>query len=210
MNYQNIDIVISRYKENIDWINNIKSNPIIKNIYLYNKFYELNIKLPNVGREAHTYLYHIVNNYNNLNDITIFLQGNPFPHCCNLYSIIDNINNLQNGILSLNNIIVENEYSINRKHKTLHPHGLFLAYFMDLLFGIKMDINQTVNVTYGAQFACTKQAILSRPREFYEFLLKFVSYETNPIEGYIFERLWLYIFNNNIKLSNKYKNFILN
>lgn len=201
-----IDIVIARYKENIDWINRF-NNTTINNIFIYNKFYDLDIKLPNVGREAHTYLYHIINNYNNLNDITIFLQGDPFPHCRNLYSIVDNIHNMNYDILPFNNIIVENEQSINRKHKILHPYGLFLAYFMDLLFGIKMDIDQTVTVTYGAQFACTKQTILNRPREFYEFLLKFVSYDTNPIESYIFERLWLYIFDTSIPLSNKYLNF---
>ena len=28
------------------------------------------INLDNVGRESHTYLYHVINNYNNLSDIT--------------------------------------------------------------------------------------------------------------------------------------------
>jgi hypothetical protein len=81
---------------------------------------------------------------------------------------------------------------------------------MKLLFNIDMDINQTVNVTYGAQFACTKQAILNRPIDFYKFLLNFVSYEQCPIEGYIFERLWLYIFDTNIQISNKYLSWINN
>ena len=33
------------------------------------------INLPNIGREAHTYLYHIINNYDNLADINVFLPG---------------------------------------------------------------------------------------------------------------------------------------
>ena len=38
------------------------------------------IKLKNIGREGETFLYHIINNYYNLDDVTVFLQGNPFEH----------------------------------------------------------------------------------------------------------------------------------
>ena len=79
-----IDIIIARYKENIDWINEIKLYPYINNIYVYNKFYQEDYILSNVGREAHTYLYHITHNYDNLNTVNIFLQGNPLDHCPNL------------------------------------------------------------------------------------------------------------------------------
>ena len=33
------------------------------------------IPLPNVGRESHTYLTHIVTQYDDLSDYTIFFQG---------------------------------------------------------------------------------------------------------------------------------------
>jgi hypothetical protein len=38
------------------------------------------IKLPNLGREGGTYLYHIIKNYDNLSDYTIFTQANPVDH----------------------------------------------------------------------------------------------------------------------------------
>jgi hypothetical protein len=38
------------------------------------------VDLPNVGREADTYLTHIVRNWDRLADTTIFCQGDPFPH----------------------------------------------------------------------------------------------------------------------------------
>jgi hypothetical protein len=39
------------------------------------------LNLPNVGREADTYLRHIVQNYEGcLADVTVFCQGNPFEH----------------------------------------------------------------------------------------------------------------------------------
>jgi hypothetical protein len=79
------ELVISSYKEDTSWIDNI--NKDVK-IYLYNKDNKPNtINLPNIGREAHTYLYHICNNYDNLSDYIFFFQGNPFDHtgmCINI------------------------------------------------------------------------------------------------------------------------------
>lgn len=88
-----IDIVVSRYAENLDWL--CKEFFLSKlredrqyNIIIYNKgddFQLLNClpknvslsvkKLENVGRCDHTYLYHIYHHYNSLADVTIFLPG---------------------------------------------------------------------------------------------------------------------------------------
>ena len=38
------------------------------------------IALPNRGREAGTWLHHIVSNYDRLADRTVFMQGDPFDH----------------------------------------------------------------------------------------------------------------------------------
>jgi hypothetical protein len=100
-----IDLVIARYKENLSWLKDIPTN---FNTFIYNKddsipptrVFTRNgwinkgaipspinapqnasiINLPNIGREADTYLTHIINNYDNLADITIFCQGSPFDH----------------------------------------------------------------------------------------------------------------------------------
>ena len=75
-----VECVIARYNEDLSWLKELKN----KKITIYNKgkddiSYD-SIKLPNIGRESHTYLTHIIQNYNNLADITIFTQGNPFTH----------------------------------------------------------------------------------------------------------------------------------
>ena len=64
-------IIVSRFNEDISSLNNYKEFKII----IYNKGNELKkdnfkeiIKLKNVGRESHTWLNHIVENYYNLND----------------------------------------------------------------------------------------------------------------------------------------------
>jgi hypothetical protein len=80
------ELIIAVYNEDISWINNINSvdkiivyNKGDRNIFTNNPNIEV-IKLPNVGREAHTFIYHIVENYEKLADHTIFLQGDPFYH----------------------------------------------------------------------------------------------------------------------------------
>ncbi len=54
-------IVVSRYNENIDWIAELNCNMVVynKGSYLPNT-----ISLPNVGREADSYLRFIIENYN--------------------------------------------------------------------------------------------------------------------------------------------------
>jgi hypothetical protein len=77
-----IDVIISRYNEDLKWttegiFNNFK-------YIVYNKgdnedFEKANViqvvNLPNFGRSTHTYLHHIITNYNNLGDIQVFLPG---------------------------------------------------------------------------------------------------------------------------------------
>ena len=60
---KDISLVIARYSEDISWINkfNIKK-------FIYNKGEDEipdSVKLPNIGLEPHTFIYHIINNYNN-------------------------------------------------------------------------------------------------------------------------------------------------
>jgi hypothetical protein len=94
-------VTIAQFNENIDWIKNIDKNI---EVFIYNKKNDININyksieknyenkfiLRNVGRESHTYLIHIINNYNSLCDIEYFIQANPFDHSNDILSFI-NIN----------------------------------------------------------------------------------------------------------------------
>jgi len=65
-------IVVARYNENIDWTFQFP------NAIIYNKGEPLNIPnevmLKNVGWEGHTYYKYICDNYDNLDDYTIFYK----------------------------------------------------------------------------------------------------------------------------------------
>ena len=72
----NVELVVAAYGEDLNWIdkNNLKN---IATIYQKKKesMNSNHILLPNIGRESHTFLHHIVNNYNKLANITVFVQG---------------------------------------------------------------------------------------------------------------------------------------
>ena len=64
-------IIVSRYNEEISWTKEFS------NVIIYNKGKTLNgeyneIEIKNVGRESHTYFKYIYDNYNNLDEYTIF------------------------------------------------------------------------------------------------------------------------------------------
>jgi hypothetical protein len=155
--------IISKYKENISWVNRLNSNYIVynKDESDTNKNF---INLPNKGREAHTYLTHIVNNYETLDDITCFLQGDPFPH---LYGTnLEEISNIKFesffpfGITQICNLKGE-------------PQNPYLD--IDEIFLNKYFLNKPENyITYtiGAQFLVKKSTILKRKKIFYENILK--------------------------------------
>jgi hypothetical protein len=86
------EIVVARYNENLDWLKKIKKSKDLK-ITVYNKGQDdidlPFIKLPNIGRESHTYLYHIINNYDNLADQTIFCQGDSIFHSPGFLDLIN-------------------------------------------------------------------------------------------------------------------------
>jgi len=86
-----LSLVVARYNEDINWA--LAYNDIA---IVYNKGRNFNLpfttvkNIENIGREGHTYLYHMINNYENLNEKTIFCQGDPFLHNETILFGIDN------------------------------------------------------------------------------------------------------------------------
>jgi len=200
------ELVIARYQENLDWVQKISS---VDCVTVYNKHYEFN-NLPNLGREAETYLYHIIHRYDSLSEYTIFSQGDPLFH---EHEFIEKINDLNNLIQSTKKTGIrffsfEDTEPVTGVKRQEHPNGLPIYYFLDLLFGIELQSTIDVKYNCAALFIVHKNNILSRPKEFYQFLRCFVSNSKNPMEAWIFERLWKYIFNPKIPTNNKYLRFL--
>ena len=92
-----IDLVISHYNNQLDWILELKKYKLL-NIIIYSKnpnssnhIHNIKvIKRLNAGREGETYINHIIENYNELdpNRYTIFIQDDPFEHQSNFIELI--------------------------------------------------------------------------------------------------------------------------
>jgi len=182
-----LTIVIARYNEPIEWTSGIIK---LAKYIIYNKGSKLDyslpvIHLPNIGREGHTYLYHIINNYDNLSDYTMFLQGQPFDHTPYLECILASDEwKKPFHVMSCNifDLIInekQNPYTILELYRTIFNRK---TTEFSLWFGA------------GAQFCVSRATIRTRPKEFYERIYNILTYDVNPIEGHAIERFWPMIF----------------
>ena len=82
-------VVVAKYNENMDWLNNISTAGVSQIYIVYDKgsspipdsFPTKQIfRRENIGREAESFLFYILENYYNLPDYVILLQGHPFDH----------------------------------------------------------------------------------------------------------------------------------
>jgi len=186
-------IVVARYNENVEWT---KEFP---NVIIYNKGNQLDngyneVFLDNVGREGHTYYKYICDNYETLEDYTIFLQGRPFDHSPN---IISNLNKyIHNKELNIDfEFLSENVYRssldyecyMNKQCKNIHKNW-------EYLFGMNSGNHECI-FGAGAQFIVSKNRILQNTKQFYEKIVKMLEYDIDPPEGHDIERFHKYIFN---------------
>ena len=72
-----LDVVVSRFGEDLSWTKSLRRDC---RLIVYNKDGSGHNRLPNVGREAHTYLNHLVQRHGDLPDWTFFTQGDPNRH----------------------------------------------------------------------------------------------------------------------------------
>ena len=193
------EIVVARYNENIEWLNSYKEITIIYNKGLPLKTNMQCIQLPNYGRESHTYLYHIIQNYDKLKEYTIFFQGAIQDHKPLRIEEYFQENDF-NGYLR--------NYPIEQIQKPLHHFGKWKNEYQNgsikkspitcyewLTDLIQFDKEyKEIPTVWGAIFSVSRNIILKKPKIFYEHLLRFIDYHSNPEEGHFFERSWYTIF----------------
>tara|TARA_Y100000991_G_C21871482_1_gene305315 strand:+ start:50 stop:757 length:708 start_codon:yes stop_codon:yes gene_type:complete len=212
-------LIISRYDESLEWLNKYNDFKII----IYNKGRKLKfndkhkiINLENVGRESHTWLYHIVKNYNNLNAINIFLQGKIDDLNCMAYiNPNDYLNKIDKYGFSVSRygllgplhwdwnvgIANDNRYKKQWLNNEISKSKIgFRSFAKKILPAIPLF----VATSYGGCFAVKKEIILRHNIFFYEELLDLLSKNKNPIEGHYMERLWCYIFTKNEPLLESF------
>jgi hypothetical protein len=216
MKYMNYHVVISYYNENnesIVWLDEIKDK-----VFFYNKgeikknnIFKNYECLPNVGRESHTYLYYIINNYDKLPDYVVFSQANPDENFDNalLSQEIINFEKKMSGEnyyfpwkLSFNDVLFGLDDNFRIKHfdkwKNIDMQIVEMNFmeWLDILEikDIETKLNNYIFSPHGIFFV-SKKLILSRSLEFYKKLIKYIDNHNNPEYGHYFERSWYFIFN---------------
>ena len=212
---KNIKLVIARYEEDINWSNNFLSNRII-----YNKGSDNlqcpHLKLKNIGNEGNTYLEHIINNYDNLSDYTIFSQGSLFDNHVNINNVNEyDINYLINSSSILYNCNIK-YIGLNSSKRRLqkwngwnefdnfedpcHIYGkkelqkclknLYSKYNKNII--LDSSNNFKIICNYCGFFLVHKNCILKHNKEFYINLNE--DLKKDKLVGYALERLWGSIF----------------
>jgi len=187
-------IVVARNSETVDWTNGLPDCIIYnKGVTPPNSIHPV-INLPNVGREGHTYLTHIIQNYDQLDDFTCFLQGNPFDHTPNLEQRVKVAESRPASERPGYEILSKDIYSINLCYDPtdFSLHALLIDTYKKV-FGVAKESHE-FRFGAGAQFIASRDCIRSRPKSFYEQIVPLMDYTNCPAEGFALERFWGMIF----------------
>lgn len=215
---QSKEVVISAYDKDYNWINQLDSN--VK-VTVYKKGFEplpneILIE-PNVGRDVHTFFYHLVNNYNNLSDYTFFAQDYPFDHVENYISLINGDKqlwfkhakqsvdgcwffNTQYNILLCDKKGIPNSEIINNLSFKVWATGEWEELDMESIWNqlFTLACPDYFMFAPAGHFCISKEQVLKKSLEYYKLILNIL--ETNSQSPWIIERLEPYIF-----LQNDFK-----
>ena len=184
--------VISRFNENLDWINELKIPYLIYNKGENNINFPC-ISIPNNGRESETFLRYIIENYPDLPDEIAFIQGNPFDHCNDILFHLNSKNittyQIENKVTFLMNKHLEKYYLECNIDGSPHHSGLPIKETLDQM-GIEYD--EYLLFSQGAQYLVSKSCIVSKPLEWWEHLYKV--HNNNNLLPWVFERIWPLIY----------------
>ena len=209
-------IVISRYKENFDWIQEYnddyiifnKGEPILNDSHIVNK--------ENLGGNQKDIFDFIYDNYENLPEVMVFLQADPFPHCNKerLNSLIDN--KKFTTLESYQNIPeggwykrIDGEYGELNNSWFLQMHGNLdvpLKYnsfdeFMNKYFTNYSHLD-FLPFAPGSQYIIPKENALYYPEWVYKMWSDDLSSCISPREAHLIERSLFLIFSNRYTLKN--------
>lgn len=202
------ECVIARYGEDVAWARGADH-------VIYNKGPALEADglvirtLPNVGKEAHTYLHHIVSNWDRLADVTLFTQAQIreyVPQEIPLAAFFDEAYDLvfpwlvrlkqwdDNGDLRFYSPTCPFRQQVETGEVRRGSRN-FVDWFQASL---GMDLKSVPGLLYspGAIFAVRRSLIHARGIEFFNRLLNDVNDARFPEECWFLEQAWLYVFLN--------------
>lgn len=192
------ELVIAHYNGSVDWIHEVQS--LFDKVTIYHKGpapldvpnAEV-IVLPNVGREAHTYLTHMIRRYDSLADQTVFSQDGysdklspwVFYRICQGDAVI---NHFSVDVPWEDSIV---QHWPHYKGIPMVPMGCNQRVFFDRYI-LDSPGETVIPWLNGAYVTASREEIQCRPRSCYERLLHEtgLSEHVNPESAYLMERSW--------------------
>lgn len=200
-------IVVARYNESVTWLDSQAEHVI-----LFNKGEPLGraneIPLPNVGREADTYLQYVLRYYESLPDVVIFTQAKISDHLgsddvSHLLQFRDEALAEGKSIAGLYEWVPNDTtdmgprwnyrfgtYYLVNNYKENQP-VMFDDWFKKV---ISPQYPQPLCFYPNALFSVKRELILNHDRAYYQRLLAELQHSSTPPEAHFFERSWFYIF----------------
>lgn len=214
-------VVVARYGEDLSWLSYLPFTDIV--VYDKNDTGDTShgrppphaavVSLPNVGRCDHSYLHHIVANYDRLADVTLFLPGSCANFGFKWDKVVAVVRHVQatggsafpatthlTGPLhrAMGTFSMDTWEASDPVNSSLNPESALLPcpqrpfskwYLRN--FPARDDVRQVV---YSGIFAVSRQHILQRSRDSYARLLSYLDTHSNPEAGHYLERAWFAVF----------------
>jgi hypothetical protein len=221
-----LSMVVARYREDVTWIKDFMDLYPNLRVYLYLKGPELTEferaslpdsvvvrHLPNVGRCDHTFLYHIITEYDCLTDVTVFASGagsdtRKGPKISRVTRIaaetgdtvfmglLTNDVAQDHGAFQLDAYISSNE--VNRKGEgglsyiqpsPLRPFGAWYASQFPTLINVPIRV-----ICWMSIFAVHRRHVRQHVIQWYKELEEQIATHSSPEIGHYIERSWAAIF----------------
>lgn len=210
------ELVIAAYQRDYGWTKYLNSD--VK-VTVYRKgtpsddSREIHIE-SNVGQDVHTFFYHILNNYDNLANVTFFSQDYPFDHVHNYVDVVNGNSIYWDMVCRMkkdgywafstgtalnwephmpkeaytgNTLICESSGAPHHRPSTLNVDTLWQELFQD-------PVPERYEFVPAGHFCVTRDAVHVRSKKFYRKLVDllessrpFCPYEVERLEGYIFD-----------------------
>jgi hypothetical protein len=211
--------LLSRYKEDFNWIKEYTDDYIIynKGTLINNDSHVFNTE--NVGCNQRDIFDYVSTNYNNLPDIMIFIQCYPWDHCKK--EVFDKlINNTEftsleyYGSVPANDwegrtsdaqfLEINNSWYISQENNKRNQTCKYSSFdeFMNCYFE-NYEHLEWVRFAPGSQYLVPKENFLKYPKKFWGCLMNELNTK-NPTEGYIIERALWYILSNTYSLRKEF------
>ena len=217
-----IQLVVAYYNEDLRFLDTVKNKYGLNNILLLSKKHTYHdkyqyIHLPNVGREGHSIMWYICENYDRLPEMIFFTQGGVLANQMKFLKfkyVLDNLSNVKDlGIVTVSGHLsypyipfdydfILDEWGSTTKENSNYTKELIPAFVRP--FGkwyetyISTDLSKIkeLGFSFNCIFCCSKESIRKYPKSMYEELLKQLSVGDSVEVAHYVERIFYSLFKN--------------